>query len=108
MLPFIALFDTPNSSVAGSETTATALAGITYWLLKTPTAWEMLFAELQGRFDSYGDIRPDVVQDIPYLNACIEEGMRLFPPSPQALPRVSPGATVSDVYVPAGVRKALW
>ncbi|KAH6985234.1 putative cytochrome P450 [Ilyonectria destructans] len=88
--------------VAGSETTATALAGITYWLLKTPTAWEKLFAELQGRFDSYGDIRPDVIQDIPYLNACIEEGMRLFPPSPQALPRVSPGATVSDVYVPAG------
>ncbi|KAH7459247.1 hypothetical protein FOMA001_g20089 [Fusarium oxysporum f. sp. matthiolae] len=79
--------------VAGSETTATALTGITYWLLKTPTALEKLVVDLQGRFDSYEDIRPDVVQDIPYLNACIEEGMRLFPPSPQALPRVSPGAT---------------
>ncbi|KAM6536120.1 hypothetical protein FALCPG4_005638 [Fusarium falciforme] len=88
--------------VAGSETTATALAGITYWLLKTPTALEKLAVDLQNRFDSYEDIRPDVVQDISYLNACIEEGMRLFPPSPQALPRVSPGATVSDVYVPDG------
>ncbi|KAF5576016.1 Isotrichodermin C-15 hydroxylase [Fusarium pseudocircinatum] len=88
--------------VAGSETTATALAGITYWLLKTPGALEKLVVDLQNRFDSYEDIRPDVVQDIPYLNACIEEGMRLFPPAPQALPRVSPGATVSDVYVPDG------
>ncbi|KAM5354663.1 hypothetical protein ACJ41O_001310 [Fusarium nematophilum] len=88
--------------VAGSETTATALAGITYWLLKTPAALEKLLAEVQGRFDSYQQIRPDTVQDLPYLNACIKEGMRLFPPAPQGLPRVSPGAVVSDVYVPAG------
>ena len=104
MLVFRALFNS-NLSVAGSETTATALAGITYWLLKTPRALEKLGIDLQGRFNSYEDIHPDVVQDIPYLNACIEEGMRLFPPSPQALPRVSPGATVSEVYVPDGVRE---
>jgi hypothetical protein len=40
-----------------------------------------------------------------YLNAAIEEGLRMFPPAPVGLPRVSPkgGAMVCGRFVPEGV-----
>jgi cytochrome P450 len=40
-----------------------------------------------------------------YINAVIEEGLRMFTPAPVALPRVSPkgGAMVCGRFVPEGV-----
>lgn len=38
-----------------------------------------------------------------YLNAVIEEGLRLLPSIPLGLTRVSPGAIVDGQYIPKGV-----
>jgi len=43
------------------------------------------------------------VAPLPYLNAVIEETLRLFPPVPIGPPRISPGEFVDGTYVPNGV-----
>ena len=40
---------------------------------------------------------------LPYLQAVIKEGMRIFPASSQGVPRTSPGILVDGVWVPPGV-----
>lgn len=79
------------------------MSGITYWLAKSKTPLEKLARELHHKFATYEDIQPDKIHEIPYLNACIEEGLRMFPPAPHGPSRVSPGANVSGFYVPPGV-----
>lgn len=90
---------------AGAETSATALA-TAVWFLSRP-AYAHCLARLQGEvrssFAGYADITGDGVARLPYLNAVLEETMRLVPPSPVGPPRVSPGETVDGVYVPKGV-----
>lgn len=90
---------------AGAETSATALAA-TVWFLSRP-AYAQCLARLQDEvrngFKSHEDITGDAVAQLPYLNAVLEETMRLIPPSPVGPPRISPGETVDGIYVPKGV-----
>jgi cytochrome P450 len=87
-------------TIAGSETTATALAGITYYLCRTPQVYDNLAREIREAFSSYQQINGRSIEPLPYLRAVIEEGLRIYPPVPIGLPRLSPGATVDGHYVP--------
>ncbi|KAL9093841.1 MAG: hypothetical protein Q9165_003764 [Trypethelium subeluteriae] len=93
--------------IAGSETTATTMSGTTYYLLKYPETLERLKAEVRSAFASEEDINFLSVQELHYMNACIKEGLRLFPPIPTGLARVledRPGGEyVSGCFVPDGV-----
>lgn len=91
--------------LAGSETTATALTGLTWYLLHNPACLATLTAEVRGAFTSEGQITGDSTAggSLPYLHGCVEEAMRLFPPVTLGLPRDCPGAVVDGVYVPEGV-----
>ncbi|KAH6654810.1 cytochrome P450, partial [Truncatella angustata] len=88
--------------VAGSETTATFLAGATYFLLRNKPALAKLQTELRSTFSEFSQITGDSVTPLPYLGAVIEEGLRLFPPAGFGLPRICPGATIDGYYIPAG------
>ncbi|KAI2641107.1 cytochrome P450 [Xylaria nigripes] len=84
--------------VAGSETTATLLSGLTYWLLKTPHALQRVTREIREAFGSEEEITfVETRSKLPYLSACLEEGLRLFPPVPLALSRKVPGDTAMEV-----------
>lgn len=89
--------------VAGSETTATALVGTTWYLLKNPSTLARLTHEIRTTFTSPGDITGDATAVCQYLHAVVEEGLRVFPPVAAGLPRDCPGAVIDGVYVPAGV-----
>ncbi|KAK2008690.1 cytochrome P450 monooxygenase-like protein, partial [Colletotrichum eremochloae] len=89
--------------VAGSETTASFLAATCYLLLKNPDTLAQLEHEVRSNFCSMDDINADAVAALPYLNAVIEESLRMAPPAAFGLPRFSPGAVVDGHYVPAGV-----
>lgn len=94
-----------GSSIAGSETTATALACITYHLLKNPDVGCRLRTEICEAFKSYDEINGASTVSLPYLNAVILEGMRVYPPLPFPLPRVVPqgGDIVDGYFIPEGV-----
>ena len=91
--------------VAGSETTATALSGILLHLLRNPEAYDKLAKEIRTSFTHESEIVAEHVSDLSYLNAVIEEGLRLCPPVALGMPRVVPagGAEVSGRRLPAGV-----
>ncbi|CAL5219444.1 g1276 [Coccomyxa viridis] len=64
--------------LAGYETTASALAFTVYCLAKSPQKMDKLVKEL----DAYGldTFTPGDLPKLPYLEACLKEAMRLYPP----------------------------
>lgn len=93
--------------LAGSETTASLLTGLTYYLLKTPRALKLAADEVRQAFASEAAITiASISSKCPYLLACLEEGLRLYPPAPSAFPRVTvqPMTTIAGIQVPAGTR----
>ncbi|RYP08988.1 hypothetical protein DL765_008605 [Monosporascus sp. GIB2] len=89
--------------MAGGETTSTSMAAITFNLLKTPATMQRLKEEIRSRYKSLEEIDILSTGQIPYLQAVLKEGMRLYTAGPQGLPRKSPGMTVDGHYVPEGV-----
>ncbi len=63
--------------IAGSETTATALACILFHLMKDPSVMTKLCYEVRSRFASYGEICSLSTLSLPYLKAVILEGLRI-------------------------------
>ena len=88
--------------VAGSETTATALAGCLYYLMHQEDCLTSLQKEVRDTFNALDEITGDSTQRLPYLHACIEEALRIYPPVAFGLERISHGATVDGNWVPAG------
>lgn len=68
-------------------------------------ALDKLTAEVPAEFSSPEEITMARVNNCRYLLACIEEGLRFYPPSPATHPRYIPpgGATVDGKYVPEGM-----
>lgn len=89
--------------IAGGETVATFLSAATYHLLRTPTAYRTLVAEIRTTFPTYESITVSSCLQLPYLQAVISEGLRIYPPGSQGFPRVSPGMDVGGIWVPKGV-----
>jgi cytochrome P450 len=56
-----------------------------------------------------GVIAYDKVKHLPYLRACLDESLRLFPPTPHGLPRETPpdGTNIRGDYIPGGVTVAM-
>lgn len=77
---------------AGSETTGHALATITYHVLANPEICKTLREEIQSNFSR--DELTNVLsyrrlEGLPYLNACIQEGLRLATSVCGRLPRIN-------------------
>lgn len=91
--------------VAGSETSATTLSGLHYYLLNNPDVYTKLRNEVRGAFKSVDEIDAKGAAALPYLTACIDETFRIYPPIPIAMPRVTPkgGCTIAGHYVPGDV-----
>lgn len=87
---------------AGSATTAIAITNVLYQLLQHPEVMARLRAELDSILDIDEVVAPyDKVKHLPYLRACLDESLRLFPPTPHGLPRKTPpqGLTIMGEYV---------
>lgn len=93
--------------LAGSETTATLLSGVTYLLLKTPEVMKKLVAEIRSNFTHSHDITLASVSNLKYELAVLEEALRIMPPVATALVRLVPpglGEMVGGHFVPGGTR----
>ena len=90
---------------AGTETVATLLPALTYLLTQNMQSMRKLTEAIRTTFPDEDSITVLGLSHIPYLTACIEEALRLFPPVPEGLPRVAPpqGDVISGEWVPGGV-----
>lgn len=96
--------------MAGSETSANTLSGVTYLLLSHPPALARLTAEVRSSFTREGDITLTSVGGLTYMLACLDEALRMYPPVPGPLPRVVPagGAHIAGRFVPEGAVVSTW
>jgi cytochrome P450 len=74
-------------------------------LLRHPRVYNKLKEEILSTFKTEEDIKVAVVTELPYLNACLEEGLRIFPPAPIGFLRaIQKGGDVIDGHqIPEGV-----
>lgn len=91
--------------VAGTETTATLLTGLTYLLLTHPECHAKLVKEIRTTFQEEANINMEAIAKLPYLKACISEAFRLYPPVAVGLLHLTPsdGSTVCGHFVPPNV-----
>ncbi|TDZ38190.1 Cytochrome P450 monooxygenase lolP1 [Colletotrichum spinosum] len=96
-------------TIAGSDTTATAIRMILLCLLSDPRAYSSLRAEIDAAAAANRISRP--VRDaeartLPYLQAVIREGLRLYPPSTGIASKEVPagGDAVHGFRLPAGTQ----
>lgn len=93
--------------IAGSETTATLLSGVTYWLLRTPHAMEKITREIRSAMKSENDITISSTANLPYMLACLKEALRMYPPAPSGQQRMTLGpepSRISGYTMPPNVR----
>lgn len=100
---------TTSAVGAGADTVSCALQSFIYHMLRHPTAWARVRDEIDTARRERGLCGDRVVsfdhaQQLPYLQACIKEALRVFGPVPMGLPRVVPkgGLTIGDRTFPAG------
>ncbi|KAI1504579.1 cytochrome P450 [Biscogniauxia marginata] len=92
---------------AGSETSTTAIRGIMLYILTAPNVYARLRGEItiairEGRISS--PITNDEAKKLPYLQAVINEGLRMVPPAITGFPKKVPpgGDTICGRFVPEG------
>ncbi|KAI4156765.1 MAG: hypothetical protein LQ340_000022 [Diploschistes diacapsis] len=99
--------DSRTIIVAGSDTTAASLTHIFFYLAKDQFVLRTLQYELDAlRNDaSDGVVDSRKLHSASYLNAIINETLRLHPVVPSALPRKTPpeGIMVGDAFVPGAM-----
>jgi cytochrome P450 len=92
--------------VAGSETSATLLSGAMFYLLKNPRTLEKLVDDLRTSFPDVNEMSMQKLAKVPYLNAVLQETLRMYPPVPGILSRrmLPGGGIINGYFIPANVR----
>ncbi|KAF2859031.1 cytochrome P450 [Piedraia hortae CBS 480.64] len=96
--------------IAGSDSTSTVLRITLFLLIGTPVAYNILRAEVDAAAAdvSYPVISYNEAQRLPFLSACLWEGLRMYPPLFGLKSKVAPpgGDTIKGYYFPAGTEVA--
>jgi len=96
--------DTRLVIVAGSDTTSACLTFLFYELAKHPEEVTKLRDELK-LLTKNAEWSDNDVKNAPHLNGAINESLRMHPPVPSGVQRLTPreGMQVGDVFVPGNV-----
>ncbi|RDW77473.1 cytochrome P450-12 [Coleophoma cylindrospora] len=91
--------------VAGSDTTASTLTYICYYLARSPEIVTRIRNELKPIHQAGSPTESKDIQDAKYLNGVINEALRLHPPVPSGLLRQTPseGITIGSTFIPGDV-----
>ncbi|KAI0539462.1 cytochrome P450 [Xylaria digitata] len=86
----------------GSDTTAMALTQTLSLLIQHPQHLDTIRSEVDSVMDQDEIVAAyDKVKELPFLRACIDEGLRLMPPTAAGLPRRTPpqGAQIMGEWI---------
>ena len=83
------------------------MRAICLFLITTPKVLWRLTAEIDEAVNNgsiSSPIQDSEARELPYLQACIKEGLRMFPPVAGLFPKVVPpeGDTINGVFLPGG------
>ncbi|KAL8685063.1 MAG: hypothetical protein Q9218_007996, partial [Villophora microphyllina] len=80
--------------IAGSDTTATALRTTMFHIVSQPHVYNTLRAEIDTADENKNFTSPVVsdaeARNLPYLQACIKEGLRILPPATALSDKIAP------------------
>ncbi|KAI0536530.1 putative cytochrome P450 [Xylaria digitata] len=89
--------------LAGSETTATLLSGVTYYLTTHTEILKKVEDEVRSAFQSDEEITITSVANLPFMLACLNETLRCYPPFVTGAPRQThKDAVIGGNFVPRG------
>ena len=96
--------------LGGSDTTATAIRMIILYIITSPTTYIKCMSELNSA-SSLFDAETGQISSIasrtrlPYIQACIKEGLRMWPPIQALNSKLSPpgGEVVNGVFIPGNI-----
>ena len=101
--------ETLTQITAGSDSTASALRMALYYIATNPSVHRQLLAEaknaMSAGFVSRPIIKDSEARQLPYLQACVKEGLRMYPPVTGLLAKEVPreGAEIEPgKYAPSG------
>ncbi|KAJ3538809.1 hypothetical protein NM208_g5743 [Fusarium decemcellulare] len=88
--------------VAGSDTTAASLTCLFFELANNPETCKLLQQEIDAFYAENEGPSHQALSKLKYLQACIDESLRLHPPVPSGLQRMTPpeGLQVGDKFIP--------
>jgi len=91
------------TSLAGSDTTATAIRVILLYLVTNPRVLRNFLEEISNHTPS-SPIKESEAKSMPYLQAIIKEGLRLWPPVVGLMSKTVPpgGDTFNGIFIPGG------
>ncbi|KAF7330444.1 Cytochrome P450 [Mycena venus] len=95
--------------IAGADTTASALSSLIFLLLSHPKYYKQLQEEIDMYFPPGADpLDPSSHADMKFLNACLNETLRIQPPvrtnGPRQIPTGSQGKIIAGVFIPEGTQ----
>ncbi|CZR65384.1 related to isotrichodermin C-15 hydroxylase (cytochrome P-450 monooxygenase CYP65A1) [Phialocephala subalpina] len=109
-ITFMELFQTCFIFMSGgSELTTTGLSGMIYYILQDRKALDRMVNEIRSSFTDASEITMAGVQKLDYTLAVIKEGLRLYPPFPGNLRRITPpeGWIISGHNIPGNTLVAV-
>jgi len=90
--------------IAGADTTASTLTQIFWKLCQDQLILRRLQAEVDAAFTKEGRLGVEETRSLPYLNAVMNEGLRLLNPVPSGVSAsvAEGGVEINGVFIPAG------
>jgi cytochrome P450 len=101
--------------MAGADSTATALRCTMFYLMTNPPAWNRLRAAIDKEAAKHREtpfVPEASLRNIPYLQAVIKEGLRMWPPLTGTRAKKAPpeGWVIGSKFIPGGteVGQCVW
>uniref|UniRef100_A0A1S4JS48 Uncharacterized protein n=1 Tax=Culex quinquefasciatus TaxID=7176 RepID=A0A1S4JS48_CULQU len=94
--------------LAGVDTTSSATSGILYCLAKNPEKQAKLREELRAILPNKDSpLTPENMKNLPYLRACIKEGLRMYPPVAGNVRQAGKDIVLQGYQIPKGTDVAM-
>ena len=92
--------------IAGAHTTSSTLAQTFRMMAKEPQLWRKLQNEIDDFCGSGGSLNVDSTKNLTYLNAVVNEALRLLNPIPSGIQATTPpsGVEINGVFLPGNIQ----